>query len=135
MFLNNKFEKIVITKKGIMLSNKSNKKKEILFSELDKIYITINKIPKIYEVLFVLFSIGIAVFSLLYQQPHIILPISFLIIVAVIKKMNTYKIYRLKICLKNGTFFKKHIPLKLKYESIDLINDVKKELYNYKIPA
>ena len=132
MFLNKKFETICLTENGIMLSNKSSKQKEILFSELDKIYITVNKISQTQEVLFILVLIGITVISLLYLQAEIIIPIFILITFIIIVKLNNYKSYGLKIRLKNGTFFKKQIPSKLKYETVAIVNDIRKELYNYK---
>jgi len=132
MFLNKNFETICLTENGIMLSNKSSKQKEILFSELDKIYITVNKISQTQEVLFILVLIGITVISLLYLQAEIIIPIFILITFIIIVKLNNYKSYGLKIRLKNGTFFKKQIPSKLKYETVAIVNDIRKELYNYK---
>lgn len=132
MFLNKKFETICLTENGIMLSNKSSKQKEILFSELDKIYITVNKISQTQEVLFILVLIGITVISLLYLQAEIIIPIFILITFVIIVKLNNYKSYGLKIRLKNGTFFKKQVPSKLKYETVAIVNDIRKELYNYK---
>lgn len=132
MFLSNKFETISLTENGIMLSYKSSKQKEILFSELDKIYITVNKISQTQEVLFILGLIGITLISLLYLQAEIIIPIFILITFIIIVKLNNYKSYGLKIRLKNGTFLKKQVPSKLKYETVAIVNDVRKELYNYK---
>jgi hypothetical protein len=47
--------------------------------------------------------------------------------------MNSYKRYGLKICLKNGETIENKIPTKSKHETIDIVNDVRKEVYNYKI--
>jgi hypothetical protein len=133
MFVSTKFETIRLTENGIMLSDKSSKQKEILFSELDKIYITVNKISQTQEALFILVLIGITFISLLFLQAEIIIPIFIFITFIIILKLNQYKSYGLKIRLKNGTYFKKQIPSKLKYETVAIVNDIVKEFYNYKI--
>ena len=129
MIINTKFKKITLVKNGLILCHKSKPKKEISFSELDEIYITVNKIKPIYSLLIILLSIGIAAFSFLYLQTDIILLIAFLIVVTIIFKMNDYKSYGLKIRLKNGETFEKKVPVKSKHEMIDIVNDVRKEIY------
>lgn len=133
MILKNKIEEITLDKKGIILSYKESEQKEILYSELNEIFITVNKIKPFSEFLIILMSVCIASFSILILQTNIILALSLLIIFVTVVKMNTYKRYALKICLKNGETIEKKIPAKSKHETIDIVNDVKKEIYNYKI--
>lgn len=133
MILNTSFKKITLVKNGLILDYKSKPKKEILFSEVDEIYITVKKIKTTYELSIILLSIGIVAFSYFYLQTDIILLIAFLIVIAIILKMNDFKSYGLKIRLKNGDTFEKKIPVKSKHETIDLVNDVRKAIYNYKI--
>lgn len=133
MILKNKIEEITLDKKGIILSSKERVQKEILYSELNEIYITVNKIKPVSEFVIILISVCIAIFSFLILQTNIILTLSLLIIFTTIVKMNTYKRYGLKICLKNGEIIEKKIPSKSKHETIDIVNDVKKEIYNYKM--
>ncbi|MFV8344090.1 hypothetical protein [Flavobacterium sp. XS2P39] len=133
MIFNTNFKKITLVKNGLILDYKSKPKKEILFSELDEIYITVKKIKTIYELSIILLSMGIAAFSYFYLQTDIILLIAFLIVIAIVLKMNDFKSYGLKIRLKNGDTFEKQVPAKSKHETIDLVNDVRKGLYNYKI--
>jgi hypothetical protein len=133
MILKNKIEEITLDQKGIILSYKERDQKEILYSELNEIYITVNKIKPFSEFLIILISISIATFSFLILQTNIILTLSLLIIFTIIVKTNTYKRYGLKICLKNGETIEKKILAKSKHETIDIVNDVKKEIYNYKI--
>ena len=132
MILKNKIEEITLDKKGIILSYKERAQKEILYSELNEIYITVNKIKPFSEFLIILISICIATFSFLILQTNIILTLSLLIIFTIIVKTNTYKRYGLKICLKNGETIEKKILAKSKHETIDIVNDIKKEIYNYK---
>ena len=133
MILKNKIEEITLDKKGIILSSKERVQKEILYSELNEIYITVNKIKPVSEFVIILISVCIAIFSFLILQTNIILTLSLLIIFTTIVKMNTYKRYGLKICLKNGEIIEKKILAKSKHETIDIVNDVKKEIYNYKM--
>jgi hypothetical protein len=133
MILKNKIEEITLDQKGIILSYKERDQKEILYSELNEIYITVNKIKPFSEFLIILISISIATFSFFILQTNIILTLSLLIIFTIIVKTNTYKRYGLKICLKNGETIEKKILAKSKHETIDIVNDVKKEIYNYKI--
>jgi hypothetical protein len=133
MILKNKIQEITLDKKGIILNYKEREQKEILYSELNEIYITVNKTRPFYEFIIILISVCIATFSFLILQTNIILTLCLLIIFTTIVKMNTYKRYALKICLKNGDIIKTKIPSKSKHETIDVVNDVKKEIYNYKI--
>ena len=133
MILKNKIQEITLDKKGIILNYKEREQKEILYSELNEIYITVNKTRPFYEFVIILISVCIATFSFLILQTNIILTLCLLIIFTTIVKMNTYKRYALKICLKNGDIIKTKIPAKSKHETIDVVNDIKKEIYNYKI--
>ena len=133
MILKNKIKEITLDEKGIILNYKERAQKEILYSELNEIYITVNKIKPFSEFLIILILICIAAFSFLILQTNIILTLSLLIIFTTIVKMNTYKRYGIKICLKNGNTIEKKILAKSKHETIDIVNDVKKEIYNYKI--
>ena len=133
MTLNKQFDTITLAKNGLILSFKAKKKRTISFSDLDEIYISVNKTPPFYEFLLLAFAIGIITLYLLYLPLDLMLLIPLLIIIAVILKMNNHKSYELKIRLKNGAFLKKQVPLKLKHETIDIVNNVRKEIYNYKI--
>jgi hypothetical protein len=43
--------------------------------------------------------------------------------------MNKYKSYVLHIILNNGVIYKKRIPVKLRYETINIINTIKKKKF------
>jgi hypothetical protein len=128
MFINN-LKKITIGEKSLILMFKSKEPKEISFSEINKIYIKIKKIPLQYIVLFfgatlsaVLFSLWIFGFNLVLFSPL------FLIVVGVIK-LNSYKRYVLKIKLKNGSSVIQPIPLKLKHKTIEDIKKVRRAVF------
>lgn len=104
-----------------------------MYSDLDQIYITVNKMKTIYITLIFLLSIGLAGFCYIYFQIDLILKIAFLLVITISLKMNDYKSYGLKICLKNGVIFEKRVDIKSKHETIDFVNDIRKEIYDYKI--
>lgn len=87
----------------------------------------------IYIALIFLLSLGLTGFSYIYFQIDLILTIAFLVGITIILKMNDYKSYSLKIRLKNGVIFEKKVNIKSKYETIDFVNDIRKEIYDYKI--
>ena len=91
MINNTKFEKITIVEDGLILKYKSKTNKEILFSELDKIYITINKIKPIHTLLISLSAICLALFSYLFLKIDIIPLLVFLSIIVIFFKMNNFK--------------------------------------------
>ncbi|MBG6112048.1 hypothetical protein H4V97_001070 [Flavobacterium sp. CG_23.5] len=133
MNLNYTFEVLNLEENKLILSSKKIESREILFTELDSIYISVNKFPSFSECVPLLFSIVIIASFLLYLSLDLILFLPPLIIIVSIAKMTSYKSYELKIRLKNGTCLKKQVPLKLKHETIDIVNEVRKEIYNYKI--
>lgn len=133
MNFKNNIEEITINKKGIILIYKESDQKEILYSDLDEIYITVNKIRPFSEFVLFLISIAVAIFSILIFQTNIILTLSLIIVITIVLKMNTHRRYGLKIVLRNGEIFEKKIQARLKHEKIDIVNEVKKEIYNYKI--
>lgn len=133
MNLTNNFRKLTLTTNGILLILKTKEKKQILFSDLDLIYITVNKMKTIYEVLILLSAIGLAAFNYLFFQIDLILIIAFLVVISIIFKKNDYKSYSLKLRLQNGQIFKNKVPLKSKHDTIDMVNEVRKEIYNIKM--
>ncbi|TDE07716.1 hypothetical protein [Flavobacterium sandaracinum] len=127
------FDELNIEKNKLILNSKKKDQKAILFSEVDEIYISVHKFPSLLELVPFLFLIIIATLCLLYLSLEIMLFLPPLLILTFIIKMNDYKSYELKIRLKNGVFFTKKVPLKLKYETLDIISDIRKQIYNYRI--
>jgi hypothetical protein len=122
------FKKITIGEKGLMLKYKNKESKEISFSEINKIYIKVKKVPVKYIMLFVGVSISaILLLVWIYGFNLVVLSPSFLILAGVIK-LNSYKRYVLKIKLRNGPSVIQTIPLELKYKTIEDINKVRKVL-------
>ena len=133
MFTNkiNKFETITLIEKGVVLGFKEGGKKEISYSELDKIYITVYKLPASVEFLFILIS-GLAFLSILYLTLDMVMIVPLLLVIAVFIKLTKTKNYGLKLRLKDGTFYRKHVPIKFKHETLNTVNCVRREIFYIK---
>jgi hypothetical protein len=126
---------ISIATNGIILNPKSRNKEQIPFEEVAKIHISIKQrqiILKSFLILYFLFT--------LLCLPYLNLELSiFSIVIFVINfmVMNTldFKTYRLQIVLKNNVVIEKHIPKKLKYEYISIINEVRNQLTQNPTPV
>ena len=124
-----KKKKITIGEKSLILMFKSKEPKEISFSEINKIYIKIKKVPLLYIVLFVGVSLSVVLSSLwIFGFNWILFSPLFLIVVGVIK-LTSYKRYILKIKLKNGSSVIQPIPLKLKHKTIEDIKKVRRAVF------
>lgn len=132
MISKNKFTKVTLVKNGLILISEKNKK-EIPISEVDKVYITVDKLSPIYTFSYILLSIAFILFSIWYLSLEMILIVPSLLVILVSIKLNNYKSYGLVICLKNGDYFKQQVPSELKYDTIELVNCIRKEIYAFKI--
>lgn len=130
-----KFENISLIDNGIILSLKSPKKEELIyFSEIDKVYIKKNKIQPIYYYLFISSSsMFILILLFINFKLDIILIVPILVIMTVVIKLNSRKIYALKIRLKDGRFFRQEVPLKLKYKTIEIVSIIRHKIYAHTI--
>jgi hypothetical protein len=97
MISKNKFTKVTLVKNGLILISEKIKKNPM--SELDKVYITVDKIAPFFTFSYILLSIVFILFSLWYLSLDMIFIVPFMVIAASIK-FNDYKSYGLKICLK-----------------------------------
>jgi ABC-type multidrug transport system permease subunit len=130
----NKFKTLTLEKHGLIVVNKKKEKTTIMFSELNKIYINKHKFSNLNKIGFmtlVLFSIIISSF---YLQLELLVASSFLYI-PLIAKMNTYKWYQLNVLLDDGTFFNKIFYTITKQEYINLVNVVRKEIFDNRIQS
>lgn len=129
----NKFKEITLAERGIILNKRGKIKKEVLFSELDQIYISVHKMNLSNKFLIILVLLFAGLYTHLYLQVDIPIILAYLTVIIFILKMNKFRSYTLKIRLKNGKTFEKKIAEKLKQEAIDLINEIRKEIYYSKI--
>ena len=93
----NKFTKVTLVKKGLILISEKNKK-EIPISEVDKVYITVDKLSPIYTFCYILLSIVFILFSIWYLSLDMILIVPSLLVILVSTKLNNYKSYEEALC-------------------------------------
>ncbi|MFH6970870.1 hypothetical protein [Flavobacterium petrolei] len=128
----NKFTKVTLVKNGLILISEKNKK-EIPISDVDKVYITVDKLSPIYTFSYIIFSIAFFLFSIWYLSLDMILIVPALLIITAGIKLNYYRKYGLKICLKNGDYYKKQVSSKLKDDTIELVHCIRSEIYDFRI--
>lgn len=126
MFFNN-LKQIRIVDNEVVLNLKSNEKIIIPFLEIDKIYIQVKKLELIYILLFIALSLSFLWFTIWFLGYELILLSPVLLIVLGVMKLSKNKRYELRVFLKSGRNLIQPIPLKLKYETIDVINKIPKE--------
>lgn len=130
-----KFDSITIVENGLILKNGKKTERTISFSELDNIYIKSYKLNPLFEFVFILFPFLFVFLSIQFLPFEMVLIVALFTVVPVFIKAYNYRWYRLKVCLKDGTFFIKKVSLRLKGENISIVNAVKKECLYYKTNA
>lgn len=125
------FDTITLLENGIVLYLKNDKKTTISFSELDKIYIKVNKSKPEHEFVFIIlpFLLLFLFIQCLMLEKAILL--SLFVVFPVFVKMYKYKSYGLMIDLKDGTVFRKKVALVSKNENVSIVNAVRKKQLNY----
>ncbi len=131
MIINTNFDTLTLIDNGIVLCCKNNQKREISFSELDKIYMKVYKLKPIYEFAFILFPFLIILFCIQYIMLEKVMFMALFTVIPVFVKTYRYKRNGLVICLKDGTIFRKKVSLKLKAENVAIVNAVKRGWLNY----
>lgn len=132
MISKNSFDVIGISDRSVTLEFKSKDQVKINFSELNTIWIKKNKMSQ-FQIFWLLLALNVGLVFYIYFNYIInfyILVLFFLFFLVVIK-MSKYKSYELHIILKNGIIYKKRIPVKLRYETINIINNIKKKKGEY----
>lgn len=130
-----KFDKLILVEDGIVLKYRKKRERIILFSELDKIYIKTYKLTALFQLVFITCPFFLALVCIQYLRFDILILLGFFIIIPFFLKVNNYKWYRLRIVLKDGTFFTKKVSVNVKHENITTVNKVKKEWFNYNVNA
>ena len=132
MVIKSEFKRISLVKKDLILTLKSNEEKEIPISDLDAIHIKVNKETSSYTYLYILFSLLIILFLFWYSLDKALIVSLIIMIVIIGVKLNYYRSYVLKIRTKNGDSFTQKVSASLRYETIDFINIVRKEIFIYR---
>lgn len=121
-----KFNTLALVGDGLILKFGKTRERKISFSELDKIYIKVYKLNPVYSYLFLLVPFLLGFLYVEYIQLDITLFVALVPVIPVFAKINFYKSYKLIIRLEDGTFYRKKVLRKLKSDTVDLINEVKR---------
>lgn len=132
MISKNSFDVIDISDSSIILEFKSKKQIKIKYSELNNICIKNIKISQIQKFISLLiFNMGIVFYVFFNNIINFFILILFFLFFLALVKISNYKIYVLHIILNNGSIYKKRIPVKLRTETINIINNIKKQKCEY----
>lgn len=132
MISKNSFDVIDISDSSIILEFKSKKQIKIKYSELNNICIKNSKISQIQKFISLLiFNMGIVFYVFFNNIINFFILILFFLFFLALVKISNYKIYVLHIILNNGSIYKKRIPVKLRTETINIINNIKKKKCEY----
>lgn len=131
MTANTKFDDLTVVENGLILKNRKNKKTEIPFSELDKIYVKVSKLKPIYELVIILSPFLLIFLSLQYVTLEKVIFLGFSAVIPVFFKINNYKSYGLVVCLKNGTVYRKKVSSDVKEKYISIVSTIRKEQLNH----
>ncbi|SHF76654.1 hypothetical protein SAMN05444396_101285 [Flavobacterium segetis] len=128
-----KFNDMIINDDSLILIKRKNECKQILFSDLQLIYISPLKLPKsvlLISVFFVLLFIGLMTFAVAIE---FLIPIVLLATVPMFIKFSYYSGYELRIKLNNGSLCKMKFSIALKSNMIMTVNKIKKSIYQSKV--
>lgn len=129
MIIKSEFKSVSLVEKDLILVLKSNEEKEIPISDLDAIHIKVNKEVSGYTYLYALLSFLIILFLFWYSLDKVLIISLIIMIVIIGVKLNGYRSYALKIRTKNGDLYTQKVSAALRYETIDFINIVRKEIF------
>ncbi|WP_338407490.1 hypothetical protein [uncultured Flavobacterium sp.] len=122
-----KYDSLTMVEKGLILKDGKKQLAEIPFSEVSKIYIKVYKLKPIYSSIVVAVSMVLAFLCIESIKLNIEMFMAFLPVIPAYVKTNRFKTYGLVIMLEDGSVFTKKVPLKLKYDTVELINEVKRK--------
>lgn len=131
MKTNTRINDVRIVEHGLLLLNGKNEEREISFSELDKIYIKVVKFNPLYELALILVVFALVFFTIQYITFEKVVFLSLSSIVPFFVKTNYYKSYGLRICLKDGSVFRKKVPSDKRDRDISLVSEVRRAHLNY----
>ena len=132
MIFKNKLEDVDLVENKLVLTFQRGKQQTVSFSDLEDINIILYNSSPVQEILFILFSIGIMMLSLLYLQFDLLLLIPLLFVICIAVMVDNYKCCYLRIDFKDGTLFRKQISDKLKVEILPVVKNIAKEIDKFR---
>jgi hypothetical protein len=128
-----KFKTLSVFENGLILRNKNLEVKNVLFSEVDKIYIKKRKLSLFNKIYYWTISLVVLFIALKYLPLELVLLTSIIFFTVLIKKMNTYKRYQLVLYLDEETIHSREFHSSKKQEYINLVSMVTKGCFDYQI--
>jgi hypothetical protein len=125
-----KYDSLTMVEKGLVLKAKKKQLAEIPFSEVSKIYIKVYKLKPIFASIVVFIPMALAFLYFESIKLNIEMFMALLPVIPAFVKTNRFKTYGLVIMVKDGSVFTKKVPLKLKSNTIELINEVKRKMFS-----
>ncbi|MBP6756788.1 MAG: hypothetical protein KA210_11625 [Bacteroidia bacterium] len=125
MFFNKNLDQIRIEESQLLINGNFITQKKIPLNEITKVYVSVRKIPTIYEIIYIL--IGGIFIGLNFS----FYPIGFYFwMVSGIYLLGEYLVHNYRTCtlnveLQNEKVQFRHIPYELKYQLVNKINEIK----------
>lgn len=129
------FDSLTLFENKVILRNKKKEETTLLSSDLAKIYIrkyNFNFATKLGFVVSLLFLFS---FSILFLPSELVLFVFLGLFFPLFIWINTYKWYQLNVLHNNGTFFRKVFYKSTKQEYIELVNKVRKNIFENHIKS
>jgi hypothetical protein len=128
----NKFITLNLVENNVVLINKNKEETIISFSELNKIYIQKYRFSFLNKIGLLSILLIPTVLFFIYL-PIEVVSLASIISIIFIAKLNTYKRYQLCLFLINGTFFIKDFKHSTKQDNINILNGVRKKIFENQI--
>lgn len=127
-----KFDLLTLTYTGLILAPKKQEAASILFSEIEKIYIKKCKLD-LKRKLGILSFLLLLLFSSVVFLPIEMVLMSLILYIPILVWMQNYKSYRLELLGRSNTIYFKNFYRDDKQEHIDLVNAIRKEIFDNQI--
>jgi len=127
-----KIDLLTLTDTGLILAPKRQEATSILFSEIKKIYIKKCKLD-LKRKLGILSFLLLLLFSSIVLLPIEMVLMSLILYIPILVWMQNYKSYRLNFIHQSNTLFFKKFYSNNKQEHIDLVNAIRKEIFDNQI--
>lgn len=123
-----KFDNLIVTKNGLVLKQGKKQLSQISFSEIDKIYIKIYKPKPIYYHIFIISPMLFAFLCFEFVKFNVEVAMVLFPVIPPLVKTSRLNTYGLVIVSKEGGVFRKKLSLKLKADTIEIINELKAKM-------
>lgn len=126
-----KIDRLTLSQTGLILIRKKQETNSISFSEIEKIYIKKNKLNPLIKIGMLSFLLSTALASIFFWSMEKVL-FSLFLYLPILTWIKNYKTYRLQVLDLSNTLFSKQFYTINKQEHIDLVNTIRKEIFEKK---